>query len=735
MSRRAERLRILDQLGPPDLWPDIRDRVPRPPQERRVAGRVLVVALALAISAVAVAFAMRAFEVDEGSTRPASTVTNGRIALAVGPDGDVFVVEPDGTGLQRLADRHDGGQEGGLEMAWSPDGAKLAFTDYRGPDGARDLFVVDADRGEPVAVSGPLEDADSPAWSPDGTELAFTGFDDVAFYEIYVVEADGSGLRRLTDERDNGVDGAHMPAWSPDGTQIAYSVNRYDGQSEYEFQAIFVMNEDGSDHRRLTEGTGVDESPIWSPDGSSVAFLRKLEDGIAQAYVVDGDGEKPLFSSETMTPISWPVWSPDGRQLLFGTQRPDNSNLGISVVSADGSGAQTLIQDPHVRSPLWSPDGDWIAFVRDDAGSGRASIWAMHPDGSNLHEIADGFEQVSDLAWQPLLIDVSPSEAPEPTGTAPPPAVNPRLTARIPVGSFPRDVAVGAGSVWVSVNDFDDGEPETHSVVRIDPATNEIVATIPVSSAGHLAFGSDAVWAIDSMEGADVLVRIDPDSNRVVATVPVGRLAFDVVVDASGVWVTRDIDSRSGEVIRIDPTTNEIVARIPVEGRIRDVVVGEGGVWVVDSTSTLRVEPSLIHIDPETNEVVATLPGLAALNVATGDGLVWIQGWLSTVDPGVGTGTGDRPLALRLDPATDRIVGDPLPIEWFSPFAFGEGGVWFVGEGPAVSRLNTQTLKVDHSVAVDAVAQDSTVHAALDISSGTIWVANYEDTITRIDLR
>jgi hypothetical protein len=263
------------------------------------------------------------------------------------------------------------------------------------------------------------------------------------------------------------------------------------------------------------------------------------------------------------------------------------------------------------------------------------------------------------------------------------------------------------------------------------------VATIPVSSAGHLAVGSDAIWTIDSIEGEDVLVRIDPGSNEVVATVPVGRLAFDVAVDASAVWVTRDIDSRSGEVIRIDPATNEIVARIPVEGRIRDVVVGEGGVWVIDSTSTIREEPSLIHINPATNQVVARIPGLAGLEVVAGDGLVWIQGWLSTVDPAAGTEAGDRPVALRVDPRTNETVGDPIHLDWFYPFAVGEGGVWFVDQhaGPAVSRLNTDTIEVDHSVAIDPVAQDSTVHATLDTDTGTIWVANYEETITRIDLR
>jgi DNA-binding beta-propeller fold protein YncE len=132
--------------------------------------------------------------------------------------------------------------------------------------------------------------------------------------------------------------------------------------------------------------------------------------------------------------------------------------------------------------------------------------------------------------------------------------------------------------------------------------------------------------------------------------------------------------------------------------------------------------------------VVATIPGLAGLNVTTGGGLVWIHGWLSAVDPAVGTGSADRPLVIRIDPATDRMVGDAVPLPFFSPFAFWEGGIWFVGEEATVSRLNAVTLEVDASIRVAAVAQDSTVHAALDAATGTIWVANYENTITRVDL-
>ena len=138
------------------------------------------------------------------------------------------------------------------------------------------------------------------------------------------------------------------------------------------------------------------------------------------------------------------------------------------------------------------------------------------------------------------------------------------------------------------MNDFVGGDEDTHSVLRVDPATNEIVATIAVRSPGHIAVGAGAVWTIDHFERSDTLVRIDPSSNRVIATIPLDYYAFDVAAVDGAVWVTRDIVAagRSGELIRNDPATNEVVARIPVEGRIQDVVVGEGGIWVADSTST-----------------------------------------------------------------------------------------------------------------------------------------------------
>ncbi len=672
-----DHFRALTRVRPPDDWPELGNREPTQFREPPLRRRLSVAGIALAVAVAGLAFAVRAFT---GGTppRPGASPDEARIAFVTGHGAstEIHLVDEDGSGDERLVI--------GRTPAWSPDGTRIAFRtgDPEKPESEKTISVIDADGtdGHVLAtLEGELQNPGAPTWSPDGSMLAF------AINGIYVVNADGTDLRLVT---------------------------RYDG-----------------------ERTCADLEPSWSPDGSSIAFAVRCEAGNEGIWLVDPDGtdrRQLLAPSKELVSLSFPAWSPDGSRIAFAgvSGGPPEFEYDIYVMNADGGGITKLTEGLGFPTmPSWSPDGSKIAFL--DWSTER--VLAINADGTDPQTIAEGATGCCP-AWQPVRAAVA---TPTPAETTPVSPVTPHITATIPVGSFPRDIAVGAGAVWVTVNDFPEGEQETHSLLRIDPASNEIAATIPVRSAGHLAVGSDAVWTTEFREERDVLVRIDPRSNEVVATIPVGRLAFDVAVDESGVWVTRDIDSRSGEVIRIDPATNEIVARIPVEGRIRDVVLGEGGVWVVDSTSTIREEPSLIHIDPGTNQVAGRIPGLAGLDVVTGDGLAWVQGWLSTVEPEVGTGSGDRPVVLRIDPRKDEIVGEPIPLAWFYPFAFGEGGVWFVDQraGPAVSRLNTETIEVDHSVGVASVAQDSTVHAVLDAETGTIWVANYEDTITRIDLR
>jgi len=394
-----DRLRALDLIQAPDLRDRVRRLQPGPPPVEPVFRRLGVVLVAFAIAAGGIAFAIEAFRSTVPPAQSGTTIQDGRIAFSSGPDADIFVVWPDGTGLTRLVARHARGQTGGVQMAWSPDGQKLAFTDYRRDDSVG-LYVMEADGGAPLDISPSLQVADSPTWSPDGTQLAFGGCCD-AGYEIYVIGADGSGLRRITDERDNGVDGGHMPAWSPDGTRIACVVTRYDAGSQTETSGILVMGADGSHPEFVTHSSEIDESPIWSPDGTKIAFLRKTADGYVQAFVASAAGaltEPTRLSSVHAT--SLPNWAPDSQEVLFSAQR------GIYAVSIIGPEEEVLLEDAYARGAVWSPDGSWIAFVRDDVGSGLVAIWLMRPDGTGQTEAVGGLEDAGGIEWQPSQVDV-----------------------------------------------------------------------------------------------------------------------------------------------------------------------------------------------------------------------------------------------------------------------------------------------------------------------------------------
>jgi Tol biopolymer transport system component len=309
---------------------------------------------------------------------------------------ELDVINADGSGVRRLAHGSGAGPE------WSPDGRKLVFGKRPRRSGAacrpvgschEEIYVINADgTGLRRLTRNTVVDS-NPVWSPDGRRIAFTRLRDRQTANIYVINADGSGQQRLTPNlRRRPWVGL---AWSPDWKKIAFIASG-GGRGAAD---IFVMNADGSDLRNVTNTVTTSFDFAWSPDGRRIAYLEGSPGG-APLYVVNADGTgKQRLTRPLMVDLGLPSWSSDGRTLAF------TGGSVLFTVHADGTGLRKLTHGPGWNvGPEWSPDGRRILFVssRDDLVHRTFDLFVMNADGSGQRN----------LTHTPGVSEYSPSWAP-----------------------------------------------------------------------------------------------------------------------------------------------------------------------------------------------------------------------------------------------------------------------------------------------------------------------------------
>jgi DNA-binding beta-propeller fold protein YncE len=289
----------------------------------------------------------------------------------------------------------------------------------------------------------------------------------------------------------------------------------------------------------------------------------------------------------------------------------------------------------------------------------------------------------------------------------------------------PVDVAVGTDAVWVTVHDL--------GLVRVDPETHQVVATVPGDYFFRLSVGRDAVWVSTGSDGH--VVRIDPSSNAVTASIPTDAGPVgDLATTPDAVWA-----SASSELLRIDPASNEIVARLPFDGGVGGIAVDETGVWAIAGANR---EGTVVKIDPDTNRVIdsVAVPNPSFWNdIDAGAGSIWV-----TTSPIVHQDAVPLVELYRINPVTatcETTIG-----VGHGTTGLGEGGavslaaaatsgdsIWvYNGFERILGRVDAATNVVVETLPVEPCCYEG-LPPGMAVGHGALWVTG-DDDINRVTL-
>jgi Tol biopolymer transport system component len=213
----------------------------------------------------------------------------------------IFVINVDGTHERQIQP-----QTGGLFPAWAPNGKKIAYTGVK-PGGGDGIFLMNPDGSRKHDVRTSSFAAEGAIWSPDGSKIAYGAHAGDGNWAVWLMNADGSDQRQLTHPvlvEPAGTGGDYPTSFSPDGRQILFS------SGQHQTREIYSINLDGSGRRRLTNWLGADAPNAWLPDGRIVFGHYNGDAPRPRWCVMNSDGTRispipTLNRVRASDPISW----------------------------------------------------------------------------------------------------------------------------------------------------------------------------------------------------------------------------------------------------------------------------------------------------------------------------------------------------------------------------------------------------------------------------------------------
>jgi len=275
---------------------------------------------------------------------------------------------------------------------------KIAF--FRAQGNNENYIIANSDDSNEMLIVKANWSIACPRIAPGGEKMVFD-----SAYEgrgsVYVINQDGSNLKRLTDPSTAAHEDG-CASWSPDGSRIIYA-RQYSISND-----IYAMNSNGEDQKNLTNIFSLGTPPSsnsfsefpWSPDGQRIVFDSN-RGGFYKLYIMDENGGNLVQITKNLGIEEYgAVWAPNRNEIAYVSTGGLNNNTDIFTLNLDDPTAKPINitnNQYHNTEPVWSPDGTQILFVSNR--DGNSDLYIMNSDGSDVRQITDTPEPESNPSW------------------------------------------------------------------------------------------------------------------------------------------------------------------------------------------------------------------------------------------------------------------------------------------------------------------------------------------------